>query len=389
MNDQPYVWQMVKEAINQLGGQATYSEIKQYIHSQYGDVNDNTITCQIIEASVNHPSRVHYPKGKKTRIANTQYDFLFNVGRGKVVKYDPSLHGIWEIQRNEDGKLDVTEVTGEKDSIYQSKSSSKSVALVDKYAEALRKIKNLELENNLLQARLDESSSVYSYISHPILKDRLSKLSSAPLDTVIREAGVVFEDCLRLSCGIDTYRYGVSLVDEALEPGGKLIFSSHGGEQQGVQYLFRGAMQFIRNPPMHKLVDYPESMAKQFLRLIDSLLVLLDHASLADEVSVDDIRFMLKRRRIPQGQMDLYNALYNAKENELESKELANVIARTPQQLSGLLGALGNRINKTEGLEDKGGISIILEITENSNGNWCYKMRPILREALEEENLIK
>ena len=39
--------------------------------------------------------------------------------------------------------------------------------------------------------------------------------------------------------------------------------------------LYRGAMQFIRNPPMHKLADYPLETARVFIRLIDSLLLLL------------------------------------------------------------------------------------------------------------------
>ena len=68
--------------------------------------------------------------------------------------------------------------------------------------------------------------------------------------------------------------------------------------------------------------------------------------------------------------------------------DVVQIINRTPQQLSGVLGALGVRINKSEGLKDKGSISIVLEITANPNGNWCYKMRPILQKALEQENLL-
>jgi len=116
-------------------------------------------------------------------------------------------------------------------------------------------------------------------IIHPELRSRLQKLSSAPLDTVIREAGVIFETYLRNKVDPTGNLHGVELVDNAFKPGGKLMFSIHAGEQQGVQFLFRGAMQFIRNPPMHRLIDYPETMAHQFLRLIDSLMLLLDQAS--------------------------------------------------------------------------------------------------------------
>ncbi|MBN1935729.1 MAG: hypothetical protein JW934_13760 [Anaerolineae bacterium] len=59
-----------------------------------------------------------------------------------------------------------------------------------------------------------------------------------------------------------------------------LIFSSHSGEQDGVRVLYRGAMQFIRNPPMHKLIEYPENTARLLIRLVDSLLQLLSEAKL-------------------------------------------------------------------------------------------------------------
>jgi len=123
MNNKPYVWQMIKEAVESLGGKASYSEIKDYIREKYGDVNESTMNCQIIVCTVNHPSRVHYPENKKPRVTNSRYDFLFSTGRGRVELYDPEKHGMWEIRRDEYGKLIVAqagleelpevEVTGE------------------------------------------------------------------------------------------------------------------------------------------------------------------------------------------------------------------------------------------------------------------------------------
>ena len=113
MNTKPYVWQMVKEAVENLGGKATYSEIKDYIRNKYGEVNESTINCQIIVCTVNHPSRIHYPENKKPRIANSRYDFLFSTGykyrRGEVELYDPEKHGTWEIRKDEYGKLTVAQ----------------------------------------------------------------------------------------------------------------------------------------------------------------------------------------------------------------------------------------------------------------------------------------
>jgi hypothetical protein len=89
MADKPYVWQMIKEAMDNIGDKASYSDIRKYIHSKYGEVNDSTITCQIIVCTVNHPSRIHYPENSKSRTSNTKYDFLYTTGRGQVERYNP------------------------------------------------------------------------------------------------------------------------------------------------------------------------------------------------------------------------------------------------------------------------------------------------------------
>ena len=83
------------------------SHYKDYIKNKHGDVNESTVTCQIIECTVNHPSRIHYPQNKKPRISNGNHDFLFTTGRGKVEWFNPEDHGIWEIYKNEYGKFGV------------------------------------------------------------------------------------------------------------------------------------------------------------------------------------------------------------------------------------------------------------------------------------------
>jgi RecB family endonuclease NucS len=112
----PPVWQMVKEAVINLGGKTTYAQIRDFIRGKYGDVNESTITCQTIVCSVNHPSRIHYPENQRPRKCDAQYDFLYNTGRGKVELYDPDTHGLWEICVNPYGKLEVTQAElGEED----------------------------------------------------------------------------------------------------------------------------------------------------------------------------------------------------------------------------------------------------------------------------------
>jgi hypothetical protein len=230
--------------------------------------------------------------------------------------------------------------------------------------------------------------SILNEIHHPALKARLDRLTSAPLDTVMREAGVVFEHYIRNKADPDSSKYGVDLIDYALKSGDKLVFSSHGGEQQGIYYLFRGAMQFIRNPPMHKLIDYPEILAQQYLRLIDSLMMLLDQAAMAGEITVDDIRYMLRQKPIRSNHLALFRLLYKAGPSGIGARKLAEAMKMTPHQLSGVLGSLGVRINNTEGLQDKGGVLIVTSIEEDNDGEWVYTIRPILQKALDAEGLI-
>jgi RecB family endonuclease NucS len=107
-SNRPPVWQMVRDAAQQLNGECTYSMIKAKVKSMFGDdVNDSSMTCSIISGSVNHPSRIHYNENKKPRLTDTSYDYLLNTGRGKVVWYQPEKHGVWEIAQSAHGALIV------------------------------------------------------------------------------------------------------------------------------------------------------------------------------------------------------------------------------------------------------------------------------------------
>lgn len=110
----PFVWQMVREAVENLGGKASYKDIIHYIKNKYGDVNESTIRCHIIICTVNHPSRIHYPENRKPRDCSTlahHCDFLFSIGKGEVVLYDPKKHGQWLIVE-QNGKLQVKGPSG-------------------------------------------------------------------------------------------------------------------------------------------------------------------------------------------------------------------------------------------------------------------------------------
>ncbi|MGF6533269.1 hypothetical protein P3T20_004069 [Paraburkholderia sp. GAS206C] len=103
----PPIWELLKDAVQHLGGECTYAAIKQHLWAQYPDLNPATITCQLISCSVNHASRIHYHDNKEPRLSVGETDFLYNTGRGKVVWYESDKHGMWEIVRASDGTLSV------------------------------------------------------------------------------------------------------------------------------------------------------------------------------------------------------------------------------------------------------------------------------------------
>ncbi|MDD2367199.1 MAG: hypothetical protein PHN84_13640 [Desulfuromonadaceae bacterium] len=181
----PYVWQMIKEAIEALDGKATYAEIRDYIRTKFGDVNKSTITCQTIVCSVNHPSRVHYPENKKPRACTSQYDFLFNKGRGKVELYDPAMHGLWELREDEYGRTKTAQQgtievgAGGATPKHQTKSSQKreslklerpSPELITEYLRKWDKLENYKLQEASLTLLFKELCPENLNIEHVLLK---------------------------------------------------------------------------------------------------------------------------------------------------------------------------------------------------------------------------
>jgi hypothetical protein len=383
------VWKLMYDMVEDLGvgkGQVfSREQALVWFGEHYPKVKESTISRHLTWLSTNAPSRVHHRPKPEVQ------DLFFKVDAHHFRLYDPEsdpppIYEALERPYKHDRAPGV-----------QPSLANEVLAVIERHEGSWRerleaseeRVRALEQENEGLREELERGGSAADEIVDEVLKERVSMLDSAPLDTVIREAGVVLEDRLRVAGGADSALHGTGLVDAILGPEtGTLIFSSHRGEQEGVRMLYRGAMQFIRNPPMHKLIEYPESTARLFIRLIDSLLRLLSELEPLGEVRVDDVRRMLTRRRIPNGQRALYEALYEARDRGLSRSDLAARINRSKAELAGVLGALGHRINRTEGLEGKGGIEAVLEICMLEDGDWHYRMRPVLREALEAEGIV-
>ena len=109
----PPVWQMVREAVEAMGGKTTNVAVRDWVLRHYPGTNKNTIQCQIISCAVNHPSRVHYPQNGKPRAVDSPHDCLFRTGKGQIELYDPAKHGHWRIYQREDGRLSVRQANSD------------------------------------------------------------------------------------------------------------------------------------------------------------------------------------------------------------------------------------------------------------------------------------
>lgn len=104
------------------------------------------------------------------------------------------------------------------------------------------------------------------------------------------------------------------------------------------------------------------------------------------------VRRVLRRHRIPPAQRALYRALYEAGDDGLEFTALASAIGRSTEELSGVLGGLGRRVNATPGIDtlpEPPGVALLFEQKESAppGGTWGWAMRPELRAVLEEIGL--
>ncbi len=173
--NRPYVWQMVKQAIDNLKGEVSNTYIKNYIKDNWGEVNPGTINDQILIMTVNREARINWKVNCKPRLtnSNSKYDLLYTTNPRKVVKYDLTKHGIWEIYKIGNDKFGIRKI--------------ESISTVNTFLFAWNPIKWnwTTLEQSIEQ--LEKSGKVterWSCLSHKIIKpgDRafLVRLGSEP-----------------------------------------------------------------------------------------------------------------------------------------------------------------------------------------------------------------
>lgn len=100
----------------------------------------------------------------------------------------------------------------------------------------------------------------------------------------------------------------------------------------------------------------------------------------------DVIKRILDRTpKLSNGPKTLFRVLYEAGNKGLNYDDIAQQMGRTNSQLSGVLGALGRRINNTTGVEGKPGIIYLLEIVSDADG-WGWRMRYELKQVIKNSN---
>lgn len=159
----PFVWEMVKEAVEDLGGKTTNIAVRNWILDKYPGTNISTINCQIIVCTVNHYSRIHYSENQKPRQATSRCDLLYRPATGEIEWYDPSQHGLWEIFEQDDGKLIVQKVGTEPTTPQNDGDSFAAEAHLRDYLA-----KNLEIIEEGLQHYVDDNGQMGVEFSTPI-----------------------------------------------------------------------------------------------------------------------------------------------------------------------------------------------------------------------------
>jgi hypothetical protein len=107
-------------------------------------------------------------------------------------------------------------------------------------------------------------------------------------------------------------------------------------------------------------------------------------------VNEEIILRVLKRKKIKNGQTRLYQAFSKFGDEWVSASQLAATMGKEKTQLAGVLGALGRRINETEGVSrtNPPGIELFFDFTHEDGGEWSYRLRPEVRAILKQEGII-
>jgi len=144
---------------------------------------------------------------------------------------------------------------------------------------------NLRTEIANLQKILIKREAYHHIIVDEELRRKCEEFMKNP-DTypeAILRATKLLEDRLMKIVGsrVTATSYGKPMVEHMLSAkSGRLIISDEPNEQDGICNLFKGSVQYMRNPVAHKNISYTDIQAWQVIIFVDYLLGLLGQAKL-------------------------------------------------------------------------------------------------------------
>ena len=188
---------------------------------------------------------------------------------------------------------------------------------------------------------------------------------------------------MRLSyCDFSDYQRIV--LQKSTWPAFETIFQRRGEFERHITSArrFRNALKHVRDiEPVERLAGHAAIL---WLENAIGQIRFSDRIIAEDHATVEDCLRLLTRRKVPEGQRQLLYALVQAGPSGLTGGELVETMGRRDlADLGGVLGALGNRVNRTPGYgESKApGIEMLLDVTQIDEG-WQYALKPIMLEAL-------
>lgn len=106
----------------------------------------------------------------------------------------------------------------------------------------------------------------------------IEPMRAGQFDTAVRNAYILLETKIRHTVLADPDIVGTDLIDKAFHPEtGMLNFGRTPAEKQGVYFLYRGAIQAIRNPITHDLDQgYSKEEAFRMIAFVDVLLKIMN-----------------------------------------------------------------------------------------------------------------
>lgn len=107
----------VLEAVRAANGSATIKSITAWLEDHYPAEDNTDARDNACLLSVNDANRRHHDHGRKDFRSDrgNPKDALFRTGRFRAVSYelyDPSVHGVWDIRANADGKWEALQIEG-------------------------------------------------------------------------------------------------------------------------------------------------------------------------------------------------------------------------------------------------------------------------------------